>query len=270
METKIQIDLEHKNCSVEMRLNDIPIRKYDAKEQPFVSVSAGYYLVDNVNTLELIINPGPTPSQARTGNTEMPQDEIYAALKLVDYPLGVYPGDPSGKILAKIEYTGLAGKNDTFPKTLTYRVDLGKQHVRWAWQDGADIKLDNDTKKEIMSLLMELRDAFTKGDGQKILDLAKMRLGDGDRANPAVDRNKQNQRFIEHFKEYESYPDWGMEPLSPLEADFRIVAGGKMVECIRNDWQPLIISKPLKDWDGDRYDYRVFLSKIKGKLHIVR
>ena len=270
METKIQIDLEHKNCSVEMRLNDIPIRKYDAKEQPFVSVAAGYYLVDNVNTLELIINPGPTPSQARTGNTEMPQDEIYAALKLVAYPLGVYPGDPSGKILAKIEYTGLAGQNDTFPKVLMYRVDLGKQHGRWAWQDGADIKLDNDTKKEIMSLLNVLHDAFVKGDGQKVLDLAKLRLDDGARANSAVDRNKQHQLFINDIKRYESYPDWGMEPLSPLEAEFRIVANGKMVECIRHDWQPLLVSTPLKKRDGGRYDYRVFLSKIKGKLHIVR
>ena len=59
----IHVEMEHKNCSAEVYINDIPLDKYDAGDQPFISIPAHEYLIDGINKLELVVNPGPTPSQ---------------------------------------------------------------------------------------------------------------------------------------------------------------------------------------------------------------
>lgn len=271
---KIQIDFEHKNCSAEIYVNGIPIRKYNDSDQPFVSIPLTYYRVDGINEIELLVNPGDSPSTARFDEKTISAAGVYASVRLVEYPLGVYPKDPSGKVLVEVMYQGTLNERASFPKSVKAAVDLGRTVGRWAWQDAEDLKLDKSTTTEITEVIREIHKAWGDGDGKTIIKRAKIRWDDGDKiAKRSIDeRKKKEQQFIEEMKEGpEQTPyEWIMEPFDPSTFDLRVVAGGKMVQAIDKNYKPIVRTKPIPSMDGFVVDYPMFLSRIKGEWYIVR
>ena len=95
----IHVEMEHKGCAAELYVNGIPIVKCNASEQPFISIPAHLELISGINNIEIIVNPGITPSKAREGNIQMDATGCYVKARLVRYPVDVYPGDSSGEVL---------------------------------------------------------------------------------------------------------------------------------------------------------------------------
>lgn len=266
---QIHADMMHKNCSAEFYVNGIPIRKYDPREQLFTSVPAHRYLVDGVNHLELVVNPGPTPSKARDGQQEMDATGIECRARIVRGEEGAFTGDPS-EVLAQVEYRGEAGKKDVFPKVLSTRVELGPLFGRWLWQDAETLTLDAKTVDAVMQYVRIIHGAYGRGDGALIANKAKIVFDEGQRANKYKDMAFSRQRFIDSLKTHSQLKGWKMVPLEQLIPDLRVVANGKMIEAVARDWKPLVRTQPVPEYNNDVWDYRMFLSRIGGEWVMVR
>jgi hypothetical protein len=63
-------------------------------------------------------------------------------------------------------------------------------------------------------------------------------------------------------------PEWMFETPEDEDFDFRLVADGRMIECLGPDWEPIIRQVPGSD-DG-RFMYPMFLGRKNGKWVIMR
>ena len=262
----IQVEMEKRNCDVEVYVNGIPMRR-SLFSQPFNSITAHQYLIDGANEIELVIFPGSTPSQARLGKQEHDVTGVYAEARLVKYPVGVYPRDPSGEVLTKITWHGQTNEKEVFPKIVSMKSDLGPMFGRWIWQDSEKLVLNKHTMDEITKYVKEFHSAFLKGDGRNILNSGKMRFDAVYRAYPGRNRENDDALDLRDIKERQDNPAWKVTPLNPTQFDFRLCAGNRLVEIVNKDWKPTI--RGIFEDTGEEYSYRMFLSRINGKFHMV-
>ncbi|MBI3776140.1 MAG: hypothetical protein HY273_11420 [Gammaproteobacteria bacterium] len=263
----IYVEVSKQSCEVELYINGIPVVRLSTKESK-ASEPAHQYLIDGANEVELLIYPGQIPSQARTAQRELDAKGAYAVAKLVKYPVGVYPGDVSGEILGIVEWKGQDAKKEMFPKSVFTKLELGPMFGRWQWQDAEQVTLDKKTLAEISGYVEKFYAAFSASNGQEILNLARVRLQELDKAYPGTDPAQENARFLRNVEKRKHNAHWKVPPLRPALFDFRVCANGRMVEIINSDWKPTIRGL-FEDRDFE-YTYQMFLSKIKGQWVMVR
>ena len=264
----IYVEVNKQYCEVELYVNGIPIRR-SSTNQAFASIPAHQFLVDGANEIELVINPGSTPSQARTTQRELDATGVQVVAKLVKYPVGVYPGDVSGEILGMVQWTGQNAKKEMFPKILATKIELGPLFGRSLWQDAEKVTLDKKTLAEISAYVEKFYAAFAASRGQEMLDFAKIRLEESDRFYPGKNPAKENALFLNDVEERKQNKHWKVTPLRPALFDFRLVAQGRMVEIVNSDWKSPFHGT-FDDDSDEPYTYRMFLSKIKGQWVMVR
>ena len=223
----IYVEVNKQNCQVELYLNGIPVARA-LSNQDFASVPAHGYLVDGKNEIEMVINPGPTPSQSRTAKRELDSTGAQAVARLVKYPVGVYPGDDGGEVLGIVEWKG-QDRKEIFPKSVLAKIELGPMFGRWQWQDAEQVVLDKKTLNEISAYVKKFYAAFSASKGQEILNLAHVRLEEGYKTYPGENSTQENALFLRDVEERKQNKHWKVAPLRPAQFDFRIHANGRMV-----------------------------------------
>jgi len=265
----IYAELQISNCKAEGFINGIPFRMIDSSEKPRVSMPVNQYLVDGINDIELIINPGPTPTASREGENVMNAEGISAEFRLVKYPVGVFVGDEeSGEELCRVSWSGEEGKEEIFPMSLRIGKGLGPVFGPCLWQGADVLKMNDKTVQQVTEFVKMVYDAYSEGNPDVINELAANRLDEGYRAYPQRDRSTMGQRFAVNLKKRAAQEWWSMLPFETDQFDLRLCAGDRMVECIREDWQPIVAAK-LEGSDVV-FSYPMFLSRVNGEWIIVR
>jgi hypothetical protein len=268
MEAKmIHVELNITNCSAEVYLNDIPLKKLDTPQQPLISIPAQQFLIEGTNCLELVVHPGKTPSLAKQGAARFSVPGAAAEARVVRYVEGMYTGDPAAEKLAVVSWHAQGAEPETFPKILDKEFNLHPAFGRWAWQDADTIDLRKDGQA-IRKVVQAVFEAFRTGEAAAVLQLGALRLEEGARAYPARSLDSLRRRQADYFTRNATREGWAVEPLDDAQFDFRICAKGKMVEIIDRNWQPTIRSKPMQS--GDVFPFPMFLSKLKGQFVVIR
>ena len=263
----IYVEVNKQNCEVELYLNGIPMR-HSSNNQAMASIPVHQYLIDGKNEIELIVNPGPTPSKARTAQRELDSTGMQATARLVKYPVGVYPGDASGEVLGTIQWTGQNDKKEIFPKMVATTIELGPLFGRWQWQDAEVITLDKKALTEISAYVEKFYAAFSASNGPELLAFAKLRLEESDKVYPGKNPAEENAMFLKDVEKRKQDKRWKVTPLRPPLFDFRTCTNGRMVQIINSDWKSPFHGT-FENSDKE-YSYRMFLSKIKGQWVMVR
>jgi len=265
MNKMIHAEMRLSNCSAELYINDIPIKKSDT---PFISIPVHEYLVDGENTVALVIEPGRTPAQARIIGTEKDPEGMVATMRLAKYPVGEFTEDESAQVLVSRTWNGKSGEDKTFPKLLIEKIDLGKNFGRWAWQDAKKLKLNDTMIKKIIEVVKIVHNAYALGKGEPIVQLCHTFTEEVSRAYPSQSPDESDAEFINLLKEYRSNDDWVIEPLDSKQFDFRLCADTRLIEIIDKNWLPTVRSKPMKD--GRPISFHMFLGIFDEKLQILR
>ena len=271
-QTVIHAELVVKNCTAEIMLNDIPIERLDGKEWPRISEPVATNLKDGINRLELVINPGTSPSTSRTDKRLLNKKGISVHARLVSYPVDVYPSDVKGDVLIDLKWEGGAeDKEQEFPVILQGEADLGKQYGEWIWANAEKITLDEKTITEINGIIRTIHSAYSAGNSEPINLLMKDYLfTDISKAYGVQKPEDLAREFDEYLKDLKAESPktgWRVLPLKPEEFDFRVVGNGKLVQCLDKNWKDVIQSI---DNDGDDFPFWMMLAKINGKWVIAR
>jgi len=139
----VHIDLQVESCNAEVFLNGIPVGFINHKKQTFLSLQVHKYLLNGENELELIINPGKTPSTARS-KTDLPKPSngMIAKTRITRYKQGEYADGENGTPLCEIIWTG--NESDIqFPLILKKATQITRQNPPTAWPDADKIKQGN-------------------------------------------------------------------------------------------------------------------------------
>lgn len=267
-EKMIHVDVHTRSCVAEIYLNGIPIRRNTVEGAPFVSMPVHEFLIDGNNFLELVVNPGSTPSRARTENREMSAKGAFADVKLMRYPVGVYTSEENGEKLAHLHWQAQDEGEQKFPVLLSAHHQLGHWRGGWWWQQAEPFRLDEYNVKDITGFTRFIYDAYAQGKGDLIAKLARIFFEEAHNAYPARDSATLSEQFARSVAARAAEPGWTMLPFEPDLFDWRLCADDRLVECIRKDWQPIVAGtlpgKPIV------FSFQMFLGRIRGKLLILR
>jgi hypothetical protein len=260
----IHCDLRIQNCTVEVRVNQIPVVHLNATKERTQSRPVVEFLVSGKNTLEMVVNPGATPSRALDASAvadSIPGSRVLAAL--TEYEEGEYPFR-GGRTLARIEYD--AG-NGAPPKALLLSSDpitLTSSHA-WAWQSAAINSLDSATMTALTQMLHTMHQALSAHHAAPILDLMRVYYNEYALAYPGQTVDQLLQDVSDSISTNSS--KWNVAPLDPAQFDFRLCAGGRLVECIDHAWNPVIRADVGEDLP---YDFPIMAGLYQGRWQVLR
>jgi hypothetical protein len=274
MGSVIHAELELTACSGELWLNGVPLPGLPMRRPTFeMSVCVDHLLVTGMNDLELWVDvDGTRPSESHTPRTSPPNPAAVAVARLVAYDPGVLASPENGKVLATFEYRGAADTSTEAPRVRRLSVDLGRSFGPWAWEKAPPLALDDLTLREAAAVVREVHAALFGGDPQRVFDLVRLRWEEMDRAYPGRDDAADRRSHAAWIAELASDPRRRV-PLDPARHDFRLVAGGRMIECIDADFFPSIrIAQEVEPGAGEwiAAPYPLSLARVGPRLTVVR
>lgn len=265
------LECEVENCDAEFYLNDIPIIRRGPALGRFFAGQSNQYLIDGVNELAIVVNPGPTPGEALVGSGRergpLPGGEARAVAKLSTYPYGSISGGPDGRELLSLEWRATGDTPQIFPRVATARGELGTSLGTWQWQNAARLEMGELLVEEIEGFLRPLHLSLLAGSPDVLIEASQIRIAETENAYSLEPGEKERQ--IRTVTRQEAKTDWwGLLPLEPEQFDFRLCAHDRLVECIGKDWEPVL--RENVDREGGQGTYSLFLGLIDDEWHIVR
>ncbi|MCZ6643284.1 MAG: hypothetical protein O7F71_17045 [Gammaproteobacteria bacterium] len=255
-------------CKAELYVNQIPVTRIDPDQQDFVSMPVQQLLVDGVNSVELLLEPGLEPSRSRAPAEPKETEGMRALARLVRYPDGAFPDDESGTVIMTRSWEGASGQILDFPGIFECSSDLGPALGRWSWQDADRLTLDGAEMAELQRVLGDLHQAFANGEANRVTQLCQPRYRDGAVAYPARSYESIVAQITRMLQADSQRDDWQMEPLNAAQWDLRLCAQNRMVEAIDRDWRPIIRTRTRDD--GIPFEFPALLAKIDGQFRVVR
>ncbi|MBI4703210.1 MAG: hypothetical protein HY744_19005 [Deltaproteobacteria bacterium] len=261
--------LQVQDCTAELYVNGIPLIRLTPARVPIENVAVEHLLVPSTNSIEVVVEPGPSPSLARTGYGELGFRAMEAVGRLVRFPEGVPGLVEHGELLGETRF-GWASPHPerrAFPAAVSTQVELGPAHGRWAWQDAPQLTLDQALLEEACALIDRVEAALRAGLVEPLWQLAELQVKDVLRAYPALSESELRADLAELLHHHQQATD-PVIPHDPSNHDFRLVAGGKLLELCDRDWTTSIKLRDPKD--GSPVPYRLFVARIGPALRIVR
>ena len=255
-------DVTVENCIAELWLNDIPLGRATPAISN-VSVGAQMYVVDGDNSMELIVQPGFEPARARDRSTQPLPENASAHGRLVALAPGQFTDDPKAPVLLGAAWPGGAG---TAPYSVHARNFLGTMFGPWAWQSAPRLQLDAATTGAVHEVLERIRVSLQQGDPAVLGSLAMPKFEAAARAFPTRSLTDTVRQFSAVVTRNAASPGWQMPPLDPTQFNFRLVAGGRLIECVNRDWRATVRSAPRGG--GVPYYFPMFLGLAGGRFAV--
>lgn len=266
--TVLHAQLQVKGCVAELYLNDIPLTRVDAKVAGSETRPVEEYIVPGSNRLEILVEPGSRPSLARTEQRQLDVGDATAVARLVRFRDGEWTDAP-GEVLGEVRFARpetFQGQR-VFPQGLSIAIELGAANGHWDWQDAPELEMGEPLIAEATGVLEALARALRSASMDNVWPLKELEKRDVVRAYPGLNESDMRSTMAEGLAHYAKLGD----PVVPLDResfDFRLIAGGRMLECVNADWTPSL--RLLGPDTGLEVPYKALLARIDGRLRVVR
>lgn len=263
----VYLHLDTHGVTAEVFLNGFPLIRTTHLPDGGGEMCAQPFLVPGENEILLRVEPGSRPSISKAERRVLSRPGASAIAQLVRYPAGADVLPANGTVLAKLEWTSSGAGDEVFPIEPSGVFSLGAAYGRWSWQDAPLLHLDERLVAEARAVIEAYGDALCYGTAAELRSITRVIDADSVRAFPdwpAAEQNEMLDRLVGYYHKAPE-PRFSVEP---ERHDFRLVAGGRVLECVDDDFQG---SLRLRDPDGGR-DVRMplFLARIEGTLRPVR
>lgn len=271
MARQIHAELELTDCSGELWVNGLPVPGQPAPRPSFeVSVPIHHALVSGMNALELWVDVAGKPSENRTPRQAPPTPTAVAVARLVAYDAGSIATPANGEVLVTLPYRGADDPTTEAPRVRRVSLDLGRPFGPWAWEKAPVLTLDEATLREAQGVVREVHAALFSGDARRVEELIRLRWEEMDRAYPGADDAADRAGHARWIAELAGDPRRRI-PLDPSRHDFRLIAGGRMIECIDDDFFPsLRVAQEVEPERWAAAPYTLSLARVGGRLRVVR
>jgi hypothetical protein len=255
------------NCSAEFYFNDIPLVRLVPGVTERAAVPVNEFLVAGRNTVEVVLQPGPTPATARTEPQTLDDSAMTALGRLTLYPPDSFPGESVGRRYLQVAYRG-GGKQQRFPWPVSQDVQLDSPFGAWSWQRADVLHLTSAVHAEVRGVIRSVQDLYRSRQFDRLLAFKHLGLSEWATAygESAADQAASMRRVFD--EEIWGSPDWSIENLDPAQYDLRLCAQGRLVECIAKDWWPIVRAAPTPS--GARTRFAMLLGRLRGEWFQLR
>ena len=270
-DTVVMAQLEVEGCVAELYVNGVPTSRLvpEPGRLPVENVAVEQLLVPGDNVLELLVEPGGRPSEARTRQVEQRFRPMRATGRLVRFREGddTAPGDGETLLEVAFKWSDASVDRRILPTSSAQSVALGAAHGRWAWQDAPELVMDDALVAEACALLDRVDLAVRTANADRLYALSEAQLRDVLHAYPTLSSVFLRDDLASMLQHYQKGPD-PVVARDPAKHDFRLVGGGRLLQLVEEDWTP---SFKLRDpVDRSEIGYPMFLARLGPELRIVR
>ncbi|MDO9020357.1 MAG: hypothetical protein Q8S73_11480 [Deltaproteobacteria bacterium] len=261
----VLLDVTVEGCDVEVYVNDIPVFRVPA------AAGGGMHQVDHVlvngeNVFEVLINPGSTPSVARTDKRTLPGDGVAVEVHAARCPPGTAPGETGTTSLFRFGERLPDGPTE-FPRVVRTVRPVDGSFGPWAWERAEVLQLDGELLQEATRYVQSMHGALARKSfpgfwahneiaHREVCIAFDVALAERQRGAEAA--------LAELFAD----PAFAMAPLVAENFDYRLVGGGRLLECIAKDWSAIVRTEP--DSEGHVMRFPIMLGRYEGSLRGLR
>lgn len=274
-DTVIMAQLEVKGCAAELYLNGVPLIRLTPETMGGENRAVQQWLTRGDNTVELLVEPGPTPREARTARREIEKKEMSAVARLIKFKEGADGSAASGTVLAEALFDWHAERPGappwparmTFPHSASASTTLGSAFGPWAWESYPAMVLDDALVAEARALLDELDTAVRGGHADRIWQLTELSMRDTIKAYPALNEGFLRADITEMLQVFGASGD-PTSPRDPAKQNFRLVGHGRLLELVDEDFRPSFQLVDKKR--GQVVPFPTYVARVGKELRIVR
>lgn len=267
MERLLVLRLEALGCSAEAVLNGVPLLRVGGT-QLLASMPVHEFTLAGSNQIELIINPLPVSAGASelAGEPGLSDGKLGASLSLLLPRVGAVAHPASARTLASLDWAPALDEVYQSPTRLQTQVDLPITFARWRWLDAPVIAVTDALKEQLAGYLLNIALGLAKGNPEPLIQASRLRL---EELAQAYQRNLSDdvQRLRTHLLQLHAVQ--ALKPALPCAAKLllRPVAGGRLLECLALDGQPLLRSACA---GGGHIMWPLRVSAIAGEFYVLR
>ncbi len=254
----VYIEIRGHETQAEVFLNDIPIDLFGADGQPVHTSRVSEYLVAGPNRVEVVVGHGTTPSRTRETQSLPPEGQGFLRMAAYYSPkelLGV-----GGEELARLEWGAAPGR-------IVSTVSLNLPYHGWAWERADVVTLDGATRRELNELVIATHRAFEERNAAFLLEQSRIRLTELSRCYDPLSADAWLASFSRGVFNRSESAEWRVVPLDLQRADFRLCAGGRLVDCVNSEWKGMVRT----ELSGVTFtDYRMLVGRIENVWHVLR
>jgi hypothetical protein len=261
----VLVDVTADGCDLELYVNDIPLGRMPAAAGGGM-LQCDHVLVVGENVFELVLQPGATPSTARTEKRSLPSDGVAVEVRVALCPPGSAPGEVGTTALFRFSER-LPGGAMEFPHVVRATHVFDRTEGPWAWERAEVLQLDAALLQEATRYVQSLHGSLARRSfpgfwaHNEIAHVEVCRAYDV----PLAERQSAGQAALaERFAE----PTFAMAPLVAENFDYRLVAGGRLLECVARDWGAIVRTEP--DAEGHVMRFPIMLGRVDGTLRGLR
>ena len=241
----IHVVAEVAGCDAEVYLNDVPIERLRQHASAALSLPVHPQIVAGANELKLVINPGSTPAHALQAGSGGPVGvAALARARLLVVPLGAEPA-PEAKSLLEVRFEAAGRPSAPGPQIQVASANLPLGFGKRVWEHAPPLlALSPDLTASALSFLAQVRELLQRGEAQRLAPLLRPKIADA-AASYGLDPDQELMAFVQEWTAMSKTPGWLLAPVLAETASLRLCAGGRFVQCVAKDWQPLIRSADL-------------------------
>jgi hypothetical protein len=265
----IVVEAKVVGCAVECYLNDIPVCEVGRGQARSIAMPVNQYAVRGANQFTLVARPGPSPATARVKRPELERANGASAIATISrYRENTVSGDGTGQVLATLSWAGVAGNEpEPFPAEVSATAEVAMGLGPWTWQNAEVLTLDDETVGAVANLIELIRGGLAAGDTSAFLDLGTTALREIARAyQDSPDQGVNTLRAV--VDDGRSAVHWKFPPVPRDLWYLRLVAGGRMIECIAKDWEPIVRS--ITDGEDNSFSMPLMVGRSGGRWMVLR
>ncbi len=230
------------------------------------------YIVSGRNEIAVLIDPGQSPGTAMGTPGELRKRKNFGEKTEVSYMLSAYPegavvGGPDRAELVSLSWQPEAGRPAFTPLVLSAAVDIAPGFGPWRWQEGPVLELTDAARGEVDAFVKEMHLALSGAMHEPFIDKSAVRCREVEEAY-GLPAGERLEMIRSNFPEIMSRPEWGMEPLEGIDADYRLCGRSRLVELVAADWNAILRQTPNEE--GGAAYFTMLISRLDGEWQIVR
>jgi hypothetical protein len=257
---------------VEVLVNGVPVLALPAGAGS-QSVTVHEYLQNGSNRITLVVAPPPlaqavaapdAPAQPR-----MAARAAQARARLVLLRQGKSLADEAVRVLAEVAWTVDEGSSFDAPTAVHRDLELPVGFPRWRWLDAPVLNPGPQDRQTVLAAVQRIAFDLSRGNPDSWLAACRLKLEEVDQAyqRPAGHGAAALREQVQQL--------WQAGTLATLQPPtvetllLRVVAGGRLLECLNPMGAP-VLSSQNDDVTPGNIAWPLRLTLIEGKVYVLR
>jgi hypothetical protein len=228
--------VQTKNLRAEIWINRVPaVMLLPGEADGPVGVPLNEFIVSGENRIGVVLHAGPLASRSAEPWPESDQAAAYSGPASLTLRLAQYADDQpvhrdGPPAILTIEWEGTA---EPVPLRIERDFAAASDFGRWAWQDAEPFpSLDDAVRGPALEYLGRMHALLAAGQFGRFVEESALKVEEYARAYGIAAAPVRGSMLRALNSQT---PQLRLRPLDPQAIDLRLVAGGRMIECLRTD-----------------------------------